>query len=326
MDKNGNPRNFVRLFCLLGIGLILFPGLSWCQEIYPAKNITWLIPYKPGGGFDVFARAITPFLEKHLKKVSPKAKGGSVIIKNEPAAAGEKAVSILFNSSPNGYTLGSFTGAFLAEKFLFKKDYDIAKLTYLARRDEMTLLLVTRKSGPKNWNEIVAASKISPIKWGVGAFGREIHITSIIANEALGLPAKFIAFGGTAESLNALLRGDVQIVTVSDDSAKALLDAGEIRALISFDEKSIYPGALSIKDLGHPELINPTKGNRFLAGPPGLPPSVGKVIVGAFQQACKDDEFMAWCKKSGFEPKPLYGQDVEKLVKEVMGYYQERHH
>jgi tripartite-type tricarboxylate transporter receptor subunit TctC len=303
---------------------VFFSGASWGEDIFPSKNITWVIPFKPGGGHDLSARAVSPFLERHLKRISPKAKGGSIIIRNEAGGAGERAVSILYNAPPDGYTVGSLTGAFLVERFLEKKDYDVAKLTFLIRLDEMTRLIVTGKNGPKSWDEIVSASKTGTIKWGVGAFGRDIHVASIIANAGLGLPARFIPFGGTAESLNALLRGDVQMVSVSDDSAKTLIDAGELRVLLSFDKKSIYPGAPSIQDLGHPELVNPTKGNRFFVGPPGLPKNAEKTIVEAFVQACKEQEFVAWCKKTGFEFNLVYGGDLEKLLKEVLDFYKEK--
>ena len=76
----------------------------------------------------------------------------------------------------------AFEKRMIDEGILTKKDYDLTKLTYLVRLDEMTRLLVTRKSGPKNWQEIVAASKSGPIKWGLPAYGREIHIMSILAN------------------------------------------------------------------------------------------------------------------------------------------------
>jgi tripartite-type tricarboxylate transporter receptor subunit TctC len=297
---------------------------SWTEDRYPTKNIAWLLPYKPGGGFDIFARSLSPYLTKNLKLLSPNTKGGGVIIKNEPAAAGEKAISLLYNAPPDGYTIGAFTGGFLADQFLTKKEYDLTKLTYLVRLDEMTRLLVTRKSGPKNWQEVVAASKSGPIKWGLPAYGREIHIMSILANEALGLPVKFIAFGGTAESLNALMRGDIQMITISEDSAKALIDAGEIRVVLSFDKKSVYPDAVSIQDLGHPELINPSKGERFLAGPPNLPSRIEKAIAAAFQKACTDEAFVAWTKKTGFEPNPLYGKDLDNLMKELIGFYKEK--
>ncbi len=322
--KGGNRGLFLKSLVLTLATLLSFAALSWGEAIYPAKKIVWLIPYKPAGGFDIFARSISPYVEKYIKKMAPKATGGSIIIKNEPAAAGEKAISILFNAPPDGYTMGSFTGAFLAEKFLSKKDYDITKLTYLIRLDDMTRLVVTRKAGPKSWNELVAASKVNPIKWGVGAFGREIHLTSIVANEVLGLASKFIAYGGTAESLNALIRGDVQIVTVSEDSAKALIDSGDLRVLLAFERKSAYPDSVSAEDLGHPELVNLTKGNRFLAGPPNLSKNAGKSITEAFQKACKDEGFVAMSKKIGFEPNPIYGKDLDQLLKELTNYYREK--
>jgi tripartite-type tricarboxylate transporter receptor subunit TctC len=322
--KGTDRRFFLKSLGLLGLTFVFFCNVAWSEEIYPAKNITWLIPYKPGGGTDITARAISPFIEKQIKKISSKAKGGKILIKNDPAGAGEKAIFALYNAAPDGYTIAAFAGAFLADKYLFEKDYDITKLTYLVRLDEMTNLLVTSKSGPKDWNEIVAASKIKPLKWGVGPFGRGLHVTSIIANEVLGLPAKFIPFGGTAESLNGLIRGDVQLMAISDDSAKSLIDAGELRVLLAFDKKSAYPGAVSIQDLGHPELVNLTRSHRFLAGPPGLPKDIEKTIVQAFQAACKDEEFLAWSKKTGFELNPLYGKDLEKLVKEMTDFYKEK--
>ena len=322
--KIGKRVAFLPALILMAACLVAFASLSWGETVYPASKIIWLIPYKPAGGIDIFARSIAPYWEKYLKKMSPKAGGGAIIIKNEPAAAGEKSVTMLFNAPPDGYTIGSFTGGFLAEQFLTKKDYDITKLSYLIRLDDMTRLLVTRRAGPKNWSELVAASKVSPIKWGVGAYGREIHIASIVANEALGLPSKFIAYGGTSESLNALIRGDVQIVTVSEDSAKSLIDSGELRVLLSFDRKTPYPDATTAQDLGHPELINLTKGHRFLAGPPALPAKVAKSITTAFQQACQDREFMALSKKTGLEPNPIYGRDLEKLLADLMNYYREK--
>ena len=276
----------------------LFSKTILRQGVYPSKNITWILPYKPGGGTDISARAISPFMEKQLKKMAPKAKGGSIVIKNDAAGAGEKAITTLLNATPDGYTIGAFAGAFLAENYLVKKDYDITRLTFLARLDEMTSLVVTSKSGPKDWNEIVASSKSRPVKWGVGPFGRGLHVTSIVANEVLNLPARFIPSGGTAETVGALIRGDIQMMTISDDSAKALLDAGEVRVLLAFDKKSVYPGAVSIQELGHPELINRTKAYRFLAGPPGLPSQTGNMIVEAFQRACVDEEFQAWSKKT----------------------------
>ncbi len=319
-----NRRRFLKWIGVTGMSLLSLTSPSWGQEAYPSKNITWIIPFKPGGGHDLTARALSPYMEKYLKKGSPKAKGGAVLIKNEVAGAGERAIQILLNAAPDGHTIGSLTGAFLDEKFYEKKDYDIARLTYLVRLDEMTRLIVTRKNGPKDWNEVIALSKTTPIKWGVGAFGRDLHVTAIIANEALRLNARFIPFGSSAENMNALLRGDIHISMMSDDSAKALIESGETRPLIYFDKKSIFPGVPSIQDLGYPQFINPTKGHRFLVAPPNLSKELGRTIVEAFGNATKEEEFLAWSKKTGFEFNLIRGDELDKMLKELLNFYEEK--
>ena len=100
MDGSHGIARFVFFPSILGAGSIL------------SRNITWVIPFKPAGGHDLTARAVSPFLQNNFKKLSPKAKGGAILIKNEPAGAGERMINILFNAPPDGYTIGSLTGAF----------------------------------------------------------------------------------------------------------------------------------------------------------------------------------------------------------------------
>ena len=82
-------RGFLKATGLAGLGLVSWPGaVSWAEDPYPSKDITWVIPVKAGGGMDIFARSLAPYLEKHLKKSTPQARGGGVRIKNEPAGGG----------------------------------------------------------------------------------------------------------------------------------------------------------------------------------------------------------------------------------------------
>jgi len=100
-------RDFLKLTGFLGVLLLL--GLwgspissASAAEVYPADKIRWIIPYSPGGGFDLIARGLTPFLTKYLREASPKARGGELMIKNEPGASGQKAYSITYGSRPDG--------------------------------------------------------------------------------------------------------------------------------------------------------------------------------------------------------------------------------
>src|SRR5438034_8578689 len=67
---------------------------------WPARNISIIVPFKPGGGFDLQARMLAPFLEKYLpNKVH-------VVIENVSGAGGKMAAVQLGRSGPNGYTIG----------------------------------------------------------------------------------------------------------------------------------------------------------------------------------------------------------------------------
>ena len=321
-------RGFLKITGLLGVLLLL--GLwgspissASAAEVYPADKIRWIIPYSPGGGFDLIARGLTPYLTKYLREASPKARGGELMIKNEPGASGQKAYSITYGSKPDGYTICSVEIAIAIEALFSKVEFDLDRFTYLVRPMVTTRLLVTGKNGFASWDEMVKAAKAKELKWGVGAFGRSTHADSIVVKETVGIPARFIAFGGTSENMNALMRGDIQMSLVSADSVEGLVKAKEVRPLVQFADKSEYPGVPSIKDLGYPQLAERLGGYRFIVGPPGMPKNIQDILISAFKKSFSDKEFQAWTKKSNFDLDPLYGSDADQLAKKMIKYYQE---
>src|SRR5437773_8998977 len=85
--------------------ILLFALLGSCAQqkdvgSFPARNISIIVPFKPGGGFDLQARMLAPFLEKYLpNKIH-------VAIENVSSAGGKMAAVQLGRSRPNGYTIG----------------------------------------------------------------------------------------------------------------------------------------------------------------------------------------------------------------------------
>ncbi len=301
---------------------ILIPA-GFAGDIYPSGKITCIVSHKPGGGYDIIARGVSPFLARHIKSASPGAKGGDVIIKNEPGASGVKALNILYNAKPDGYMIGTLDSAFATETLTSKLDFDLNKFTYLLQFNNTTRILVARKNGFANWEEMMKAAKAKELKWGCGQFGRATHVDSIIIREAFGIQAKLIPFGGTAESMNALLRGDVQMVSTSIDSVKALLDAGEIRMLADFTGKGENAGVPTSRDLGRPDLAEKVAGHRFFIAPPNLPKTIINTMTAAFKKALNDPEFLAWAKKVDIPVSPLYGDEADKMAKRIFKYYME---
>src|SRR5437773_2757865 len=85
--------------------ILLFALVGSCAQrkddgSFPSRNISIIVPFKPGGGFDLQARMLAPFLEKYLpNKIH-------VAIENVSSAGGKMAAVQLGRSRPNGYTIG----------------------------------------------------------------------------------------------------------------------------------------------------------------------------------------------------------------------------
>jgi tripartite-type tricarboxylate transporter receptor subunit TctC len=324
MERSKQRRkDFIRIVGM-GVGVILLSGIYFsvtlAAEIYPAQKITWINPTKAGGGSDLVARSIALYLGKYLKEVKG-AKGGEVVMRNVPEAGGNKAYNMIFYAKSDGYTIGDFNNAFVTENITSKVEFDYNKFTYIARTGVSLHLLLARKDGVKNWEEMMIVGKQKEIKWATSNFGRSSHVSCIILKEAAKIPARIVNFPGAAEAVNALLRGDVQILTTSESSAKALIEAGEFRVLTVFADKSQYKGVPSIAQLGYPELTGPLGQHRLLVGPPNIPKEAVDILIAGLKKVLSDKEFLSQADKLEFDPDPLYGVDAEKQAQKLFKYY-----
>jgi len=288
---------------------------------YPEKKITWIVPVKPGGGFDSLSRFLAPHVSNAIKTVKPGIKGGDIVLKNIPEAGGRRAYATIYKAPPDGYTIGDFNVGFITETLTAKPDFDVRKFTFLVRTGISKRVIATKKDGFKNWQEMMKAAREKEIKWAAGNFGRSAHIDSILAVETMGIPAKLINFPGTAENISAIIRGDVQVGLFSLDSVTNLLKAGEFRLLTIFDEKSEFPGVPSIKDLGYPELAETICFHRYIIGPPGMSKEASQVIIAAFQKTLGKKEVLDWADRMEFNISPLYGEKAHEVAQRVMDFY-----
>ena len=290
---------------------------AYARQIYPSAKIAFILPNKPGGGYDIFARAISPYLTKYLRALSPGATGGGVVVRNEE----RRGYSILFNAKPDGYTIGAMDTTPIIDNIIGVSEVDFTKFTFLLLGVSTTKVILAGKTGFNSWNEVVNAMKKEPVKMGVGFFARANHICGIIINEKMGAKFKLIPFRGTAECLGALMRGDIQVAIASEDSVKALIDAKEVKVLLSFSNKTEYPGAANIKELGFPEMIDEVSSHRFTIGTPGLAAGPKGLLLTALKKSMDDPDFIAWAKKADFPLKRVYGADAEKFFLKFAKFY-----
>ena len=94
---------------------------------YPDKNIDLIVPYGPGGGFDIYARAVGKAMENHLPK------NARVIVRNIPGAGSVNGIATMYRAAPDGYTMGivDLPGAVAPQIMGEQLPYDLDKATWL---------------------------------------------------------------------------------------------------------------------------------------------------------------------------------------------------
>lgn len=93
---------FMNLIKAIAASLVIaLPNLAWAA--YPEKPIELIVPYGPGGGTDLSARVLAPAIEKIL--------GQPVVVVNKPGGGGAKALTQIYASKPDGYTIALGTGS-----------------------------------------------------------------------------------------------------------------------------------------------------------------------------------------------------------------------
>ncbi len=286
---------------VLALGL-LTTVLSACSPQvaapdYPTKNISIIVPFKPGGGFDLQARLIAPFLEKYLpKKVS-------VTIQNVDGAGGRLGSAQLAKAKPDGYTIGVLGLESVAFMYaLGQLEDDPQNWTTLGQLSSDALLVaVNAKSGLST----PGAMKGKDFRFGVTS---EMLPTAAVIAKTVGANYRPVLFDGSGDVILAASRGDVDVLVLSWPSMlKGVRDSkGALQSafVISKARLPALPDVPTIEELG----VKPEEGvyavmatSRMLVGPAGMDKGITDILVTAIGKAEADPEFAAAMKKGEFE-------------------------
>jgi len=291
-------------------------------ETFPARKLTWIVGLAAGGGTDIMVRGITPFFQRHLQAASGNPDKVGVVVKNLPGGGGLRTMNEVRRSKPDGYTLACDGEMLHTNTVLGTLGFDMFEMTYISRIAAASKILVTSsRSTINSWDDVVKAAKKNTLKLGISGFGGSNHVAAVLFIDTTRLNAKPVIFEGSSGLSAALIRNDVPVGMQSEDSVKNLIDAGELRPVLTFSEKTKYKTVQNVKDIGFPELNDVVSSQRYVVAPPGMPPGIKKVLVGALQNALADKEFLAWNEKMQMSLDPVYGKDLDALVKNINKFY-----
>ena len=210
---------------VVGLGLPLMAQ----AEAFPSKPVKLVVPYSPGGLPDTVARALARHLQDAL--------GQSVFVENKPGAAGAVAAATLAQSPADGYTLLVTDGPTLAIAPLLAKHvpYDAAKdFTPVSLVGKAPLFLaVNTNFKAKTLDEMIALAKANPgsLTYGSSGPGGIHHLTAEAMKAALGLDLTHVPFRGSANSVPAMIGGQVDMVFASPPTLMGFVKSGRTRLL-----------------------------------------------------------------------------------------------
>ncbi|MFC1814539.1 Bug family tripartite tricarboxylate transporter substrate binding protein [Thermodesulfobacteriota bacterium] len=275
---------------LLGITSTTIVG----AESYPSKTIKLIVPSNPGGGYDTYARKVSMYLPKYLpNKVN-------VVVKNIPGSGGLNGATTLFNSKPDGYTIGYiyFPSISLVARTT-NIGFDPEKAVFLGRiAFDIQVLLVSPKSGLKTVEDL---QKKDPIRLCSSPKGTTANLQTVMAGEILKLTYKIVTgYRGTSEMILGVMRGDGDAGIFNLGNYIDFIRSGKLRAIAtcSIKRSPLTPDVPSFAELGYPEAAT-IRDRKLLFAPPGLPPDKLKILKTALQKALDDPELKAWSNKAG---------------------------
>jgi tripartite-type tricarboxylate transporter receptor subunit TctC len=218
---------------------------------YPDRIVRIVVPFAPGGGTDVIARALAQEMAKDL--------GGSVIIENRPGAGTIIGTQSVATSAPDGYTLlmGTFANAVnpsLNAKLPYDAQGAFAPVSLLAR--SFNLVVVNPASSIKSIADLIAAAKAEPGKLTYGTYGTgtSAHLAGELFKHMAKVNLTAVPYKGAAPAITDLLGGQIQVIFTTVASAASLVEAGQLRAIAvtSAERSAAFPQLPTVSEAGVP--------------------------------------------------------------------------
>ncbi len=218
------------LATLVFAGFCTAAPMTCAQEAaWPAKPITYVVPFTPGGSTDVIGRTIAQKLGELLKQ--------PVVVENKPGAAGAVGAGYVAKSKPDGYTLfGGTISTHAINASLYKNlPYDPVKdfepITLVATLPNV--LYVNPSLGVNSVADLIALLKKDPARrtFASSGSGTSTHLAGELMADLIGVELRHIPYKGTPPAMLDVSSGQVTFMFDQMTAGLSLVQAGKLKLL-----------------------------------------------------------------------------------------------
>jgi tripartite-type tricarboxylate transporter receptor subunit TctC len=315
-----------KTICAAALFAAVLAAPASAQDSLAGKNVTLIIGFGAGGGYDLWGRLVARHIGKHLPG------NPTVVPQNMPGAGSYVAASHIYAAAPKDGTMFAIIARDAALGPLSNAPgarFDATKMSWLGSPTREHNICIANATAKVKTADDLRAKELILGDTGSGTGTRSYPK---VMNDLLGYKFKLVSgFRSSADVFLAMERGEVEGICESLDSVKqrrpdwipkkvinVLLQAGassppelagvpNVLTLARNDEeKQVLQYTYAGQDIGRP----------FVA-PPDLPPARLKMLRDAFTATMKDPEFAADVKRNKFELEPVDGEQLAALINKI---------
>lgn len=289
-----------RLLTVAALGLACLTGAaaSSAASAYPARPITLVVPFPPGGPTDSSARLFGKVMGERL--------GQAVIIENRAGAGGTVGTSAVTRAAADGYTLlwGGTSSMVVAPALYPNLQYDPVKsFTPIGMAVRGPLILVGRPDyPPRTVSDLVAYAKTHRVTVASAGTGSIDHLAAELFNKTAGTSLLHVPYRGGAPAMTDVMGGQVDLLFDTVTLLYPQISAGKLHAYAT-------TGAQRYAKLPDVPTMTEALGQPFeayswfgLLAPAGTPAPVVDKLAEALGAAAKDPDVIRQMQELGLEP------------------------
>ena len=334
------PNRTLRAWLMLACAVLGLHGCSPSQsetlrpEYFEDRTIRIIVPFGPGGGFDVHARLLAQRLGRHIPGAP------TVVVENMPGAGGLVAAKhFAHRAEPDGLTLGMFSTGLVLQELVTR-----TKATALDSRVEQFAVVgspspdstvcffsaTSRVTDYEAWASAAPAPRMGATGPGSGSY-----VSTMIVTHALGLPIHpVVGYRGTAEIKQAMESGEVDGSCMSGSSFQTLYGPRHAHVVVlqvGSEQATGFaqvPAALEFAPNDRSRdlllaLARMREIGRFYALPPDTPSELVTVLRTAFLKTMSDPEFLRDAATARLNINPMTGDEVASNITALLALSEE---
>jgi putative tricarboxylic transport membrane protein len=289
----------------------IFAAGTAAGQAYPSKTIEFNVHTSPGGGTDLFARAVTDILAR--EKVFSQA----IIVANRPGGSG----AIAFNhiKSKRGdphFVLTMATGSFLAAASRKELDLGLEHFTPIASLAlDPQAIAVAADSKFRTIRDLIEEGKKSPdaLTAGIASATGTGRLLLYLIERETGAKFKYVSFKSGGDATTAVAGGHVNITPENLSEMLGMVEGKKLRVLAVTGEKRLVavPDAPTMKELGYNVVVGTGRG---FVMPAGIPKEAQAAMEAGLKRVHDSKAWKEFAARNNYEDMWLPSAAFAKLL------------